>query len=83
MPKVTECQAGVIRRGHDATATVVLQWKMPKGLLGQRRILFVGGAPKAADVPQTMAFTRDAGGWRVLFEGEEFFHIAEPLVIGG
>ena len=48
-----------------------------------RRILFVKGEPKAADVPQAMTFTRNERGWMVTFNGDEHFEIPEPLVFGG
>jgi hypothetical protein len=35
----------------------------------KRRILFVKGEPKAADVPQAMTFTRNERGWRVTSTG--------------
>ena len=73
------CEALVVRRGFDGTATVVLRWDGDR----QRRILFVKGEPKAADAPQAMSFTRNERGWRVSFNGEEHFEIPEPLVYGG
>lgn len=74
-----ECEAMVVRRGIDGTATVELRWD--KG--GKRRILFVRGKPEAADVPQPMTFTRNERGWVVVFNGDERFEIPEPLVLGG
>jgi hypothetical protein len=77
--KVRECEAGVVRRGRDGTATVELRWDQA----GKRRILFVKGKPEAADVPQPMTFTRDERGWKVSFGGDERFEIPEALVSGG
>lgn len=74
-----ECELWVVRRGFDGTATVEVRWDGEQ----KRRILFVKGEPLAADVPQTMNFTRDERGWRVSFNGEEHFEIPEPLVYGG
>jgi heat shock protein HslJ len=74
------CEALVVRRGFDGTATVELRWD---GDRQRRRILFVKGEPKAADAPQAMSFTRNERGWRVSFNGEEHFEIPEPLVYGG
>lgn len=79
----TQCQVGVIRRSQDGSATVELQWKLPEGRVGIRRILFVQGVPQAADVPQPLTFTRDARGWRISFGADEHFDIAEPMVFGG
>lgn len=77
--KTRECEALVVRRGFDGTATVELRWD---GNL-KRRILFIKGEPKAADVPQAMTFTRNERGWKVKFNGDEHFEIPEPLVYGG
>lgn len=78
-----ECEAYVVRRGFDGTATVELRWAGDTGQQMTRRILFVKGEPKAADVPQAMSFVRHERGWRVSFGGEEHFEVPEPLVSGG
>lgn len=81
--EVRECTAGVIRRSHDGTATVVLSWPTPGGL-ATRRILFVKGEPKVADTPQPMKFSRsDRGEHVVSFGSDERFEIPEALVSGG
>jgi heat shock protein HslJ len=77
--RTRECEAFVVRRGFDGTATVELRWDGT----WKRRILFVKGEPKAADVPQAMTFTRNERGWKVTFNGDEHFEIPEPLVFGG
>lgn len=77
--KTRECEALVIRRGFDGTATVELRW----GESGRRRILFVKGIPRASDVPRQMKFTRNERGWEVVFNDDERFEIPEPLVMGG
>jgi heat shock protein HslJ len=77
--KTRQCEAFVVRRGFDGTATVELRWDGT----WQRRILFVKGEPKAADVPQAMTFTRNERGWKVTFNEDEHFEIPEPLVFGG
>lgn len=75
-----ECEALVIRRGFDGTATVELRWDNNI----KRRILFIQGEPKAADLPSVMTFSRDERGWRVNFNGDdEYFDIPESLVFGG
>jgi hypothetical protein len=74
-----ECEALVIRRGFDGTATVELRWDNDR----KRRILFVKGKPVAADVPQPMTFTRNERGWTVVFGGDERFEVPEPLVYRG
>lgn len=77
--KARECEAFVVRRSLDGTATVELRWDANS----KRRILFVKGEPKAADAPQALTFTRTERGWRVSFDGESHFEIPEPLVFGG
>ncbi len=74
-----ECEAGVVRRGIDGTATVALRWDQS----GMRRILFIKGEPKAADVAQAMTYTRNERGWVVSFGADESVEIPEPLVFGG
>ena len=81
--KARECSAYVVRRGFDGTATVELRWQSDGNQEMKRRILFVKGEPKAADVPQAMTFTRNERGWRVSFDGSEHFEVPEPLVYGG
>ena len=77
--KARECEAYVVRRGADGTATVELRWDS----ISTRRILFIGGKPKAADSAQAMSFVRNERGWRVTFDGQEHFEIPEALVFGG
>lgn len=74
-----ECEAFVIRRGFDGTATVEVRWDSGH----RRRILFVEGEPRAADIAQPMTFTRQGGQWRILFNAVEYFEIPEALVFGG
>jgi hypothetical protein len=77
--KARECEAWVIRRGFDGTATVELRWDNT----ARRRILFVKGTPEASDSPHAMTFTRDERGYWVVFDGEERFEVPEALVFGG
>lgn len=77
--KARECEAFVVRRGFDGTATVELRWDAER----KRRILFIKGEPKAADASQPMSFMRNERGWTVSFGDDERFEIPEPLVFGG
>lgn len=77
--KTGACEALVVRRGFDGTATVALRWDGNS----QRRILFIKGEPKAADVSQTMTSVRNEFGWRVSFDESEHFDIPRALVEGG
>ena len=75
-----ECQAGVIRRGHDGNATVELSW----GEKNPRRILFVHGKPAASDASQPMTFSRnERSDFVIQFGNQEHFVIPEALVFGG
>ncbi len=75
-----ECDAFVIRRGFDGTATVALRWDKA----WKRHILFVKGMPVAADVPQEMSYTLDQQGvYAIVFNGDERFEIPQALVWGG
>ena len=74
-----ECEALVVRRSLDGTATVELRWDKRQ----KRRILFVKGTPTAADALQPFTFTRNARGYVVIFGESERFDVPEPLVFGG
>jgi hypothetical protein len=79
-----ECDAGVIRYGHDGTATVEIKWQSEGGPMATRRILFVKGEPKASDTFRPMSFTKnERGETEVVFGGDERFTVQEALVFGG
>lgn len=77
--KTKECEAFVIRRGFDGTATVEVRWG--DGL--KRRILFVKGRVVAADSPETFAVERNGDVSVVRLGSEERFEIPDALVSGG
>ena len=76
--KPQQCEAIVIRRGTDGTATVEIP---SKGI--KRRILFVKGKPVASDSAETMTVTRKGDVTTVKFESGEYYEIVDALVIGG
>jgi len=76
--KPQQCEAFVIRRGRDGTATVEIPLKGMK-----RRILFVQGKPVASDASDTMTFTRQGDVTTVTFESGESYGIVDALIIGG
>lgn len=78
-PKPQQCEAFVIRRGFDGTATVEIRG--PKSML--RRILFVGGAPVASDATESMAHSHDGDTTAVKFGADERYAIPDALVRGG
>jgi hypothetical protein len=78
-PKPQQCEAFVIRRGFDGTATVEIRG--PKSML--RRILFVGGAPVASDSTEAMAHSRDGDRTMVKFGADERYDLPDALIRGG
>jgi len=74
-----KCDAGVIRRGTDGTATV----EVSLGTAGKRRILFVKGKPEVSDSMEKMTVTRQGDVTVVTFESGERHEIPDALVIGG
>jgi hypothetical protein len=77
--RVQACEAFVIRRGFDGTATVEIQ--PVSGL--KRSILFVGGNPVASDSQNPITFTRKDDLTIVTFDHEERYEIPDALISGG
>jgi hypothetical protein len=77
--KPAQCEAFVIRRGFDGTATVEVRG--PNSML--RRILFVGGAPVASDSPEAMTHSRDGDRTVVKFGADERYDLPDALIKGG
>jgi hypothetical protein len=77
-PKLKECEAFVIRRGFDGTATVEIRWPNFK-----RHILFVKGKPVASDSPEKLSTARKGDLSNVSLGNEERFDIPDALVTGG
>jgi len=76
--KPQQCEAFVIRRGVDGTATVEIP---SKGI--RRRILFVKGKPVASDSSETMTVTRKGDVTVVKFESGEYYEIVDAMIFGG
>ena len=74
-----QCEASVVRRGTDGTATVDIR---PKGQGTPRRILFVAGKPVASDATEKMTATRQ-GDDTLVSIGDERYTIPDALVAGG
>ncbi|MGV0951637.1 MAG: hypothetical protein ACOYB3_13275 [Azonexus sp.] len=74
-----ECEAFVIRRGFDGTATVEVRWG--EGL--KRRILFVKGKPLAADSPEVLTAARSGDVSIVSFGSDERYEIPDAFLSGG
>jgi hypothetical protein len=76
---IKECQASVIRRSFDGTATVDLSW----GSAGSRSILFVKGQPLAADTTMTFRASKTDDTYQIIFAEDERFDIPAALIVGG
>ena len=78
-PDVKSCDAGVVRRGTDGTAT--FEATGPNG--AQRRILFVQGKPIAADTMDAMTATRQGDVTVVKVGDNERYDIPDAFLNGG
>ena len=78
-PDVKSCEAGVVRRGNDGTATV--EAIGPMGV--QRRILFVQGKPVAADTMDPVTATRQGDVTVVKVSDNERYDIPDAFLTGG
>lgn len=78
-PEVKTCEAFVIRRGFDATATVEVRW----GQGMKRRILFVRHDVLAADSVEAPVFERRSDSTIVRFGSDERYEIPEAFLTGG
>ncbi len=77
--KQQQCEAFVIRRGFDGTATV----EIPQANSVTRRILFVKGKPVASDTQAPMTFSRRDDFTIVTFDTDERYEIPDALIFGG
>ena len=77
--KPQECDALVVRRSFDGTATV----EIPQAASGRRRILFVKGQPVASDSTDPLTFTRQGDVTTVKLGTDERYEIPDALVTGG
>ena len=75
---VTTCDASVVRRGTDASATVQLRW--PQGM---RHLLLVKGVVIASDSAQRTTSARSGESTQVRIGEDESFEIPDPLLTGG
>ena len=77
-PKLTQSEAGVIRRGKDGTATIVLK---VKGFT--RSILFVKGKPEASDSAEEMKSTKKGDLTTITFgDKSEVYEVPDVFVRG-
>lgn len=74
-----QCEALVIRRGTDGTATVEIRW--PDG--SKRRVLFVKGAAVSSDAAEKLSTERNDDVTSVRVGDLERFEIPDALINGG
>jgi hypothetical protein len=74
-----QCEAFVIRRGLDGTATVEIA--QPNS--GTRLILFVQGKPVASDSQDALSFSRRGDVTVVKLGTDERYDVPDALVTGG
>jgi hypothetical protein len=77
--KPRQCEAFVIRRGLDGTATVEIA--QPNS--GKRLILFVQGKPVASDSQDALSFSRQGDVTVVKLGADERYDVPDALVSGG
>jgi hypothetical protein len=77
--KPQQCEAFVIRRGVDGTATV----EIAQPSSGKRLILFVQGRPIASDSPDALSFTRQDDVTVVKLGADERYEIPDAFVSEG
>jgi hypothetical protein len=75
----SQCQAGVIRRGHDGTATVTLHGA--GGLI--RQLLLVKGQPVASDSAQPISASRHGDVLTISVGSDERYDVPDALLTGG
>lgn len=79
-----QCEAYVIRRGHDGTATVeIRRTEKESAAAGHRRILFSKGKPLSSDAPDTIQHTRRGDTTLVRIGADEYYEIPDALIYGG
>ena len=76
---VKSCDTGVVRRGHDGTATFEVMDQT--GV--QRRILFIAGKPVAADSMDPLTATRQGDLTVVKIGDAERYEIPDAFLNGG
>lgn len=74
------CEAGVVRRGRDGTATVAL--RSDDGSL-RRSVLFVQGKPVASDSAQPINASRQGDTTVLRIGTDERYELPDALLIGG
>jgi hypothetical protein len=77
--KPQPCEAFVIRRSFDGTATVEIRGAN----VIKRRILFVKGIPVASDSTESLTHSHEGDLSVVKFGADERYEIPDALILGG
>jgi hypothetical protein len=77
--KPQQCEAFVIRRSFDGTATVEIRGANAI----KRRILFVKGIPVASDSTESLTHSHEGDLSVVKFGADERYEIPDALLLGG
>jgi hypothetical protein len=81
-PALQRCEAYVIRRSFDGTATVEVRWTLGASAM-VRRVLMIKGAPVSTDSPSEFGFVREGDELVLTIGTEEQYRIPDALVVGG
>ena len=81
-PEVRTCDAFVIRRGLDGTATLELRWHQGTITIF-RRLLLVKGKPVSSDAALGLTYSREGDLLIVDVGSDEQFRIPDALPFGG
>ncbi len=81
-PEIQRCEAFVIRRGFDGTATLEIRW--PQGALTvARNVLLIKGRPVSTDSTSDVTHTREGDELTITVGSDEQFRIPDALPFGG
>jgi hypothetical protein len=81
-PEVQRCEAFVIRRGFDGTATLEIRWPQAT-LTVARHVLLIKGRPVSADSTSDVTHTREGDELIINVGSDEQFRIPDALPFGG
>jgi len=77
-----QCEAFVIRRSFDGTATLELRWRA-YGQTVRRHVLFLKGEAVSSNSPDELRAVRQGDLFNLIIGEDEFFVIPDALIRGG
>lgn len=81
-PEIRACDAFVVRRGLDGTATVDLRWNQGSMTMF-RRLLLVKGKPVSSDATLGLTYSHEGDLLTVDVGSDEQYRIPDALPFGG